>query len=113
MHYVTPPLKKNYLNPTKNQKILHTEDNFYEVQTTKCTKTLYQTGTIRPTLHHNKIHNNQINYNTAENTKLNNTLKCTELNYTILHESEEEEGEIRASQYMPFGLTKEGIEHNR
>ena len=24
------------------------EDNFYEVQTTMCTKTLYQTGTIRP-----------------------------------------------------------------
>ena len=26
------------------------EDNFYEVQTTKCTKTLYQPGTIRPVI---------------------------------------------------------------
>ena len=33
--------------------------------------------------------------------------------YTTLQESEEEEGEIRASQYYPWGLTKEGIEHNR
>ena len=34
-----------------NLKYLHTRDtvyNFYEVQTTKCTKILYQTDTIRP-----------------------------------------------------------------
>ena len=50
MHYVTLPLNIFFLTPTKYQKILHTEDNFYEVQTTKCTKSLYQTDTIRPTV---------------------------------------------------------------
>ena len=38
MHYVNPPIKKIY----------NTGDNFYEVQTTKCTKTLYKTDTIGP-----------------------------------------------------------------
>ena len=33
-----PPIEKKYLTPTK----------FYEVQPTKCTKTLFQTDTIRP-----------------------------------------------------------------
>ena len=38
--------------PQKN-----TEDNFYEVQTTKCTKTLYKTDTIRPVvLYHFSLH---------------------------------------------------------
>ena len=44
MHYVTPPIKKIHFTP------INTEDNFYEVQTTKCTKTLYKTDTIRPIL---------------------------------------------------------------
>ena len=35
----------NKIPPQKN-----TEDNFYEVQMIKCTKTLYKTGTIRPAL---------------------------------------------------------------
>ena len=48
MHYVAPPLKKNYLTPTKYPPPKNTEDNFHEVQTTKCTKTLYKTNTIRP-----------------------------------------------------------------
>ena len=47
MHYFTPPLKNmfdhNKITPPKN-----TEDIFYEVQTTKCTQTLYKTGTICP-----------------------------------------------------------------
>ena len=41
------------------------------------------------------------------------TPQYTTPHYTTLQESEEEEGEIRASQYYPWGLTKEGIEHNR
>ena len=36
-----------FLTPTKYPQ-KNTEDNFYEVQTTKCTKTLYQTETIHP-----------------------------------------------------------------
>ena len=47
MHYVRPPLKKIF-DPNNITKILHTEDNLYEVQAAKCTKTLYQTDTIRP-----------------------------------------------------------------
>ena len=47
MNYVTPPINKkndpNKIPPPKN-----TEDNFYEVQATKCTKTLYKIDTIHP-----------------------------------------------------------------
>ena len=43
-----PVTSKKKLTSTKYQNILHMEGNFYEVQTTKCTKTLYQTDTIRP-----------------------------------------------------------------
>ena len=47
MQYVIPPIKKIYLTPTKYPppKKKKYEDNFYEVQTIKCTKTLYQTVT--------------------------------------------------------------------
>ena len=38
MQLVTPPIKKKNLTPRKN-----TENNLYEVETTKCTKTLYKT----------------------------------------------------------------------
>ena len=48
MHYVTPPIKKINLTPEKSPPQKITEDNFHEVQTTKCTKTLYKTNTIRP-----------------------------------------------------------------
>ena len=41
-------LKKKYFTPTK-YPLKNTKDNLYEVQTTKCTKTLYQTDTIRHT----------------------------------------------------------------
>ena len=44
------PLKKIF-DPNKIPPQKNTEDNFYEVQTTKCTKTLYKTDTIRPTVH--------------------------------------------------------------
>ena len=48
MHYVNPFIKMINLTTTKYPSQKNTEDNFCEVQTTKCTKTLYQTGTIRP-----------------------------------------------------------------
>ena len=38
------PSIKKYLTPTQYEKILHTEENCYQVQTTKCIKTLYQTA---------------------------------------------------------------------
>ena len=47
--------------------MLHTEDNFHEVQTTKCAKTLYQTDTILhkaytvPTSHSEYLVRNQVN----------------------------------------------------
>ena len=47
MQYVIPPIKK-IVDPNKLPPKKFTEDNFYEVQTTKCTKILYQTDTIRP-----------------------------------------------------------------
>ena len=47
MHYVTLSIKIINFTTTKYLP----EDNFYEVQMTKCTKTLYQTGTIHPTVH--------------------------------------------------------------
>ena len=34
--------------PTLDTIVKNKEVNFYVVQTTKCTKTLYKTGTIRP-----------------------------------------------------------------
>ena len=37
----SPGSAKNCLTPTKYRKVQHTEDNFHEVQKTKCTKTLY------------------------------------------------------------------------
>ena len=43
------PLKKIF-DPNKIPLPKNTEDNFYEVRTTKCTKTLYKTDTIRPTV---------------------------------------------------------------
>ena len=49
MQYVIPPIKKKYFTPTKYAP-KNTKYNLYEVQTTKCTKTLYQTDTIRPLL---------------------------------------------------------------
>ena len=56
MQYVIPPIKKNYLTPKNTPSPLkNTEDNFYEVQRTKCTKTLYQTDTIRPILWYRSI----------------------------------------------------------
>ena len=45
--YVIPPNKKIF-DPYKIPPQKNTEDNFYEVQTTKCNKTMYQTATIRP-----------------------------------------------------------------
>ena len=42
------PLKKNIFDPNKIPPQKNTDDNFYGVQMTKCTKTLYQTDTIRP-----------------------------------------------------------------
>ena len=50
-----PVTSKKKLTSTKYQNILHMEGNFYEVQTTKCTKTLYQTDTIRPVVQGKKI----------------------------------------------------------
>ena len=47
MHYVTPALNQIF-DPYKIPKMLHTEDNFYDVQTTNCTKSLYQIDTICP-----------------------------------------------------------------
>ena len=47
MQYVSPPLKKKLhqqIPPPQKKNY----DNFYEVPTTKCTKTRYQTATIRP-----------------------------------------------------------------
>ena len=43
------PLQKKF-NPNKIPPQKNTEDNLYEVRTTKCTKTLYKTDTIRPTV---------------------------------------------------------------
>ena len=42
------PCHQKISRPYKYQNILHTEDTFYEVQTTKFTKTLHQTDTTRP-----------------------------------------------------------------
>ena len=42
------PPKKYISHQQNNPPQKNTEDNFYEVQTTKCTKTLYKTDTIRP-----------------------------------------------------------------
>ena len=42
-----PPIKK-ILDPNKIPSPKNTEDIFYELEITKCTKTLYQTDTIRP-----------------------------------------------------------------
>ena len=51
MQYVIPPIKEKYLTPTKYPPPKkNMEHNFHEVQTTKCTKTLYQTDTISPTV---------------------------------------------------------------
>ena len=49
MHYVTPPIQKKILDPKtpSPSKKNYTKDNFYEVQITKHTKTLYKTETIR------------------------------------------------------------------
>ena len=47
MQYVIPPIKKIF-DPNKIPLPINTEDNFYEVHTTKCTKTLCQADTIRP-----------------------------------------------------------------
>ena len=55
MHYVTPPLEK-IVDHYKIPKILHTEDIFHEVQKSKCTKSLYQTDTIRPLVHSLSLH---------------------------------------------------------
>ena len=46
---------KKIPHPQK-KKIKNTADNFYEVQTTKCTKSLYQTDTIRPTVQYKYQH---------------------------------------------------------
>ena len=46
MHYVTLALKKNY--PNRITKMLHAEDNFHDIQMTKCTKSLDQIDTICP-----------------------------------------------------------------
>ena len=45
------PPKKYISHQQNNPPQKNTEDNFYEVQTTKCTKTLYKTDTIHPVLH--------------------------------------------------------------
>ena len=47
MQYVIPPIKI-FFYPNKIPDHKNTEDNFHEVQTTKCTKILYQTDTICP-----------------------------------------------------------------
>ena len=51
MQYVIPPIKKKIFDRNKITLQKNTADNFYKVQTTKCTKTLYQTDTIYPALH--------------------------------------------------------------
>ena len=50
MQYVIPPIKKIIIYPNKIPHQKNTEDNFHEIQTTKCTKTMNQTDTIRPTV---------------------------------------------------------------
>ena len=47
MQYVIPPIKKEIFDPNQIPHQKNTKDNFHEVQMTKCTKTLYQTDTIR------------------------------------------------------------------
>ena len=49
MQYVIPPIKKIF-DPNQIPHQKNMEDNFHKVQTRKCTKTLYQTDTIRPVL---------------------------------------------------------------
>ena len=65
MQYVIPPIKKKYLTPTK-YPFKKTEDNFYEVQTTKCTKILYQTDTIRPTVQYSTVQCSTAQYSAVQ-----------------------------------------------
>ena len=51
MHYATLSIKIINLTTTKYPPPKNTENKFYEIQTTKCIKTLYQTGTIRPAVY--------------------------------------------------------------
>ena len=51
MQYVILPIKTKYLTPTKYPNKKNGENNFHEVQTTKCTKTLYKTDTICPVVY--------------------------------------------------------------
>ena len=54
---MSPFPSKNIFPPNKIPPKKIKEDNFYEVQTTKCTKTLYKTDTIRPAvLHSTALH---------------------------------------------------------
>ena len=50
MQYEIPPIKKNIFVPNKIISPKNTEDDFYEIQTTKCTKKLYQFATINPNI---------------------------------------------------------------
>ena len=56
MQYVIPPIKNQKIDHNRISPPENTEVNFYEPQTTKCTKSLYQTDTIRPADHLDTVH---------------------------------------------------------
>ena len=71
------------MDPNKKNPQKNTEDNFYEVQMTKCTKTLYQTDTIRPTVQYNTVQFNTVQYNTVQKS----TVQYSKVQYKIVQYS--------------------------